>query len=207
MLSKNIKVTIIDYGMGNIKSIVGALKYLKIKEILVSGNVFDIASSDKLILPGVGSFPAAMENIKKLGIDEHLKDVVGDGKPILGICLGMQIMGESSTEGEGSRGLGFIKGKVCEIKKTNVKIPHVGFNQVDFARESKLFKGLDNLSDFYFVHSYHMESKCNINQSICHYGDDFIASYEKDNVAGVQFHPELSQTNGLKLLNNFIKHF
>jgi len=202
------KITIVDYGMGNIKSIVGALQYLEVEEVIVSNSPSDLASADKLILPGVGSFPMAMNNIKRLDIDKHLREaVILDSKPILGICLGMQLMGESSTECVFSNGLGFIDSTVCEFKSSNFKVPHIGFNQVDIVKNSKLFKGLDNFSDFYFVHSYRMISENNINQSMCHYGNDFIASYEKDNIAGVQFHPELSQTNGLKLLDNFIKYF
>jgi glutamine amidotransferase len=202
------KITIVDYGMGNIKSIVGALQYLEVEEVIVSNSPSDLASADKLILPGVGSFSMAMNNIKRLDIDKHLREaVILDSKPILGICLGMQLMGESSTECVFSNGLGFIDSTVCEFKSSNFKVPHIGFNQVDIVKNSKLFKGLDNFSDFYFVHSYRMISENNINQSICHYGNDFIASYEKDNIAGVQFHPELSQTNGLKLLDNFIKYF
>jgi glutamine amidotransferase len=201
------KVAIIDYGMGNIKSIVGALKYLKVENISVTNNIQSIAISDKLILPGVGSFSKAMENIKKLNIDKNLKSAVDDGKPILGICLGMQLMGESSIENGYHDGLGFVRGSVHKFTKNNLKVPHIGFNQVDYPKNSKLFRGIDNYSDFYFVHSFKMISDSNINQSVCHYGEDFIASYEKDNIAGVQFHPELSQVNGLKLLNNFINLF
>ena len=202
------KITIIDYGMGNIKSIIGALKYLDVKEITVSNNPSEIASADKLILPGVGSFPMAMTNIIKLNIDKYLKEaVIVNKKPILGICLGMQLMGVSSSEGVLSNGLGFIKGIVSEFNNSNYKVPHIGFNQIDMVKNSRLFQDLDNFSDFYFVHSYRMTSNDDINQSMCLYGDNFIASYEKANIAGVQFHPELSQTNGLKLLNNFIKYF
>ena len=202
------KVVIVDYRMGNIQSIVGALKYLNVEDIVVSNDSYDIFSANKIILPGVGSFATAMHNMKTLGLDKCLREaVIINKKPILVICLGMQLMGESSTENTSSSGLGFIKGRVCKFKKCNLKIPHIGFNQVNFASNSKLFRGLDNFSDFYFVHSYQMISEHNINQSMCHYGNDFIASYEKDNIAGVQFHPELSQTNGLKLLDNFIKYF
>ena len=202
------KITIVDYGMGNINSIIGALKYFKIDEITVSNSLLEIASADKLILPGVGSFSMAMNNIKKLNIDTYLRDsVLVDKKPILGICLGMQLMGDSSTEDSYSDGLGFIKGAVSKFSESSLKIPHMGFNQVNINNNSKLFKGLNNLSDFYFVHSFRMASDTNINQSTCTYNGEFIASYEQDNIAGVQFHPELSQTNGLKLLSNFITSF
>ncbi len=204
----HMKITIVDYGMGNIKSIVSALKYLEIEEIIVSNNPSDIVSADKLILPGVGSFPMAMSNIKKLNLDKYLRDaVIVDKKPILGICLGMQLMGDSSTEDSYSHGLGFIKGTVRKFSASSLKIPHIGFNQVKVNNNSKLFEGLNDLSDFYFVHSFRMISDANINQSTCTYNGKFIASFECDNIAGVQFHPELSQTNGLKLLNNFIKYF
>ena len=116
-------------------------------------------------------------------------------------------MGDSSTEDSYSYGLGFIKGTVSKFSKSSLKVPHMGFNQVEIKRNSKLFKGLNNMSDFYFVHSFRMTSDTNINQSECTYNDKFIASYEHDNIAGVQFHPELSQTNGLKLLSNFITYF
>ncbi|MBT5400246.1 imidazole glycerol phosphate synthase subunit HisH [bacterium] len=202
------KLVIVDYGMGNIKSIIGALKYLKVREIIVSNNSHEILSADKLILPGVGSFSVAMHNIKELRIDKCLKDaVLVDNKPILGICLGMQLMGESSTEGLYTDGLGFIKGMVSKFSAPDLKIPHVGFNQVSINKNTRLFKNINDLSDFYFVHSFKMSSSANISQSLCTYDNEFIAAYEKGNIAGVQFHPELSQINGLKLLDNFIKYF
>jgi len=202
------KITIVDYGMGNISSIIGALKYLGVGVITVSNSLSDIVSADKLILPGVGSFPTAMNNIKKLNIDTYLRDsVLVDKKPILGICLGMQLMADSSSEDSYSQGLGFVKGTVRRFSESSLKVPHMGFNQVVIKRNSKLFKGLNNLSDFYFVHSFRMTSDADINQSECTYNDKFIAGYEYGNIAGVQFHPELSQTNGLKLLNNFITYF
>ena len=202
------KVAIVDYGMGNIKSIISALKYLNVEEIVLSNKFNDIKSADKLILPGVGSFSRAMKNIKQLNLDKILyQAVVKERKPILGICLGMQLMGQSSEEDGFSDGLKFIDSNVKKFNLKNLKVPHVGFNQVEFHKDYKLYKGLDNLSDFYFTHSYQMQSDQNINQSLCEYGDKFIVSYEVENITGVQFHPELSQTNGLKLLENFIKNF
>ena len=202
------KIVIVDYGMGNIKSIVSALKYIGIDDIILSNNLLDIESADKIILPGVGSFAKAMKNIKQLKLNEILsKEVLEKKKPILGICLGMQLMSKSSDEDGLSEGLGFIDAKVSKFKNTYEKVPHVGFNQVDFKENSKLYNGLNNKSDFYFTHSYQMQSNENINQGICHYENNFIVSYEVKNITGVQFHPELSQTNGLKLLENFIKNF
>ena len=202
------KIVIIDYGMGNIKSICSALKYLGIDQILISNKENDILSADKLILPGVGSFARAMENIKNLNLDKYLQNAVCIRKiPILGICLGMQLMANKSSEGGINEGLGFIQGEVEKFKVENLKVPHVGFNQVQFDSNCKLYNGLKNSSDFYFTHSFQMQSYKNINQAVCNYGNQFIVSYEVANIAGVQFHPELSQTNGLKLLDNFIKNF
>ena len=201
-------VVIIDYGMGNLRSIIGALKYLGVENVRVSNNTKKLREADKLILPGVGSFSMAMRNIKTLKLDQYLKyEVLEKKKPVLGICLGMQLMGKSSTEDELSFGLGFINSKVEMFPDMSIKVPHVGFNQVRVNKESILFDGIEDLSDFYFVHSYQMTSENDINQSLCEYGDNFIASYEVDNITGVQFHPELSQTNGLKLIKNFLDKF
>jgi glutamine amidotransferase len=202
-------VVIIDYGMGNIKSIVGALKYLGVEKIIVSNKLKHLEEADKLILPGVGSFPEAMRNIKALELDQCLKyEILENKKPVLGICLGMQLMANSSTEGGVSSGLGFINAEVGKFSSMNIKVPHMGFNQVHINKNSMLFNGIENISDFYFVHSYKMTSNSqHIKQSLCEYGSKFIASYEMNNIAGVQFHPELSQTNGLKLINNFLDKF
>jgi glutamine amidotransferase len=202
------KIVIVDYEMGNIKSIVGALHYLGVDDIVVSHSLSEIESSDKLILPGVGSFSSAMSNIKKFNIDRYLREsVIINKKPILGICLGMQLMMNSSVENGHTSGLGFVDGTVNKFNEPGLKVPHMGFNQIDISKNSRLFRGIDSCSDFYFVHSFKVTSNENIYPSMCNYGGDFIASYEKNNIAAVQFHPELSQVNGLKLLNNFIENF
>jgi glutamine amidotransferase len=202
------KIVIVDYGMGNIKSIVSALKYLGVDDVIVSSSKDDLAEATKLILPGVGSFAQAIQNIKELNLDIILKKlVVEDKKPILGICLGMQLMTESSNEDGVNNGLGFIEAFTQKFSISNLKVPHVGFDQVQKPDNSRLYFGLDNLSDFYFTHSYQVQSDKQINQGKCKYGNEFIVSYEVNNIAGVQFHPELSQTNGLKLLENFIRYF
>jgi len=202
------KIVIVDYGMGNIKSIVSALKYLGIEDIVISNNTQDLEHANKLILPGVGSFAQAIKNIKQLNLDTLLKKlVIEEKKPILGICLGMQLMTQSSDEDGLNDGLGFISAEVRKFSIDNLKVPHVGFNQVKKPKNTKLYEELDDLSDFYFTHSYQVQSDDTINQAKCEYGNRFVVSYEKDNIAGTQFHPELSQTNGLKLLENFIKNF
>lgn len=202
------KLVIIDYGMGNIKSISSAFKYLGIDQIIVSNKYKDIKSADKLLLPGVGSFVKAVEQIRKVELHKILDEVVlNDKKPILGICLGMQLLCNSSEEDGGSEGLGYIDAICTRFDFANLKVPHVGFNQVSINPNTKLYKGFLGKNDFYFTHSYRLQSNSDINSSMCFYGENFIASYEKENISGTQFHPELSQTNGLKLLKNFIENF
>lgn len=202
------KVAIVDYGMGNMKSISSAFKYLGVDEVVISSKYKDIKSADKLLLPGVGSFVNAMDKIKDLALDEILGEVIlEDKKPILGICLGMQLLCNSSKEDGGSQGLGYVDAECRKFSRKNLKVPHVGFNQVNSNPNTKLYDGLNEENDFYFTHSYKLQSNCDINQSICYCGEDFIASYEVGNMVGTQFHPELSQTNGLQLLKNFIEKF
>lgn len=202
------KIVIVDYGMGNIRSISSSLQYLGIEEVILSSDYNTLKSADKIILPGVGSFGKAILQIKKKELDKYLNELVlEDSKPILGICLGMQLMGVSSTEDGENAGLGFVNGIVKKFEVENLKIPHVGFNQVLLGNNSKLFSGLNNDPDFYFTHSYRMTTEEDINSSYCVYGEKFVAAFEKGNIAGAQFHPELSQHNGLKLLKNFIEKF
>uniref|UniRef100_UPI004047B1B5 imidazole glycerol phosphate synthase subunit HisH n=1 Tax=Algoriphagus sp. TaxID=1872435 RepID=UPI004047B1B5 len=203
------KIVIVDYGMGNITSIVSTLKYLGVEDI-VHGSDFELLNSaDKIILPGVGSFGKAITQIREKNIDNYLNEIVLENrKPLLGICLGMQLLGTSSTEDGNNKGLGYINGNVVKFDNSFVKVPHVGFNQVKVNNKLKLYDGFDDeLIDFYFTHSYRMISDSDINQCYCSYQDDFVASFEYDHIAGAQFHPELSQTNGLKLLKNFIDKF
>ena len=202
------KVVIVDYGMGNIKSIVSTLKYIGVNEIIVSSDYNTLKFADKLILPGVGAFGKAMIQIREKKLDQHLHElVIKNQKPILGICLGMQLLGKSSSEHGDHVGLGFINGSVIKFDDAIIKVPHVGFNQVKTNNSLKLYKDFSNSADFYFTHSYKMTSTDQINQCMCEYGGEFIASFEQNNIAGVQFHPELSQSNGLKIYDNFIQQF
>lgn len=202
------KIVIVDYGLGNIRSISSSLKYLGVEDVALSADFDVLKSADKLILPGVGSFGNAMHLIKERKLDEYLSRLVlENGKPILGICLGMQLMGLSGNEDGNHEGLGLINGVVRKFKVDKLKIPHVGFNQVKAIRDSRLYAGINDGADFYFTHSYRMMGEAEINPSFCEYGESFVASFEKDNIAGVQFHPELSQRNGLSLLKNFIQKF
>ena len=202
------KVVIIDYGMGNINSITSTLYHLGVNEVCLSSNYSSLKSADKLILPGVGSYRQAMMVIKNNNIDNYLRDLVlNEKKPLLGICLGMQLMGQSSTEDGFTNGLGFI-GANCTKFEQNLKVPHVGFNQVKINNKLRLYEGFNVKEvDFYFTHSYKLTYDKNINQCNCNYSKDFIASFEYKNICGVQYHPELSQTNGLKVLNNFLNNF
>jgi len=202
------KIVITDYGMGNIKSIVSTLTYLGVQDVVVSSDFDVLKSADKIILPGVGSFGKAMSQIREKNLDKYLTEIVIENKkPLIGICLGMQLLGISSTENGYNEGLGFINAYCDKFDNSNMKVPHVGFNQVKVDNKLKLYEGFKSESDFYFTHSYKMISEDQINQSYCHYDSDFIASFEYKNIAGVQFHPELSQKNGLKLLKNFIDKF
>jgi len=202
------KVVIVDYGMGNLRSISSALSYIGVDDIVVSSSYLDLSKADKLILPGVGSFKNAMSQIKLKMLNVYLNEIViVKRKPILGICLGMQLMGLSSTEESYTEGLKFVNGTVTKFDETLMTVPHVGFNQIRIQDNLKLFEGISDNSDFYFTHSFRMLSNEKLNQSECDYNGNFIASFEVGHIAGVQFHPELSQHNGLKLLKNFIKNF
>lgn len=201
-------VAIVDYGMGNIRSIASALKYVGVDNVVVTAEYERLKQADALILPGVGAFGKAMSKMKEINLDKYLGELVlTNRKPILGICLGMQLLGMSSDENGQNTGLGLIKGNVRKFAASNVKIPHVGFDQVKINKTAKLYKGFPECADFYFTHSFRMLSEYNINQSLCNYGEEFIASFESGNIVGVQFHPELSQHNGLNLIRNFIGNF
>lgn len=202
------KIVIVDYGMGNIKSIASVLNYLGVEDVAVSADFGILKSADKIILPGVGSFGKAMAQIKEKNLDKYLHEIsVENDKPLIGICLGMQLLGASSTEDGFNEGLGFVNATCTKFENTDFKVPHVGFNQVKINNKLRIYDGFPDESDFYFTHSYKMLSEHQINQNYCNYDLDFIASFEYKNIAGVQFHPELSQKNGLKLLKNFIHKF
>jgi glutamine amidotransferase len=202
------KLVIVDYGMGNITSIISALNYLGHDNIVVSNDTQTLTDADKLILPGVGNYATAITKMRALTLDTQIKElVINQKKPILGICLGMQLLGRSSTESGFNSGLSLVNGVVEKFCKNELKVPHVGYNQVSPNKLSRLYAGIEGAPDFYFTHSYKMLSDSNIGQSLCNYGENFVASFELENVAGVQFHPELSQKNGLQLIKNFIELF
>lgn len=199
-------IAIIDYGMGNIHSVQKAAESMG-AEAAVTNKPEDISSSDKAILPGVGAFDDAMEELKKQGLVEALSAYVKSGKPLLGICLGMQLFLESSEEAKIAAGLGFLKGAVRKFEaKKGIKVPHMGWNQLKIKNPAcPLLKGADEGSYVYFCHSYYSDPQDKgVVASSTDYGIDFASIIWKDNIFGVQFHPEKSQDTGLKILRNFV---
>lgn len=201
-------IVVIDYNMGNIGSVFNMLKKVG-AEVIVSSDIADIERATKLILPGVGSFDNGMQNLNKLGIIPLLnKKILNDKTPILGICLGLQLFTQKSEEGNLS-GLGWINAKTIRFKFDNInfKIPHMGWNDIKLAKEGILLKEMYLEPRFYFVHSYHVV--CNDSSDILtwtHYGYDFVSSIQRENIMGVQFHPEKSHKFGMKLLKNFVEY-
>lgn len=200
-------ITIINYGMGNLGSVQNMLKYIGVPSMITS-DIQKIKSAEKLLLPGVGAFGMAMKLLKENNFVEILNEKVHIKKtPILGICLGMQLLTNYSEEGN-SEGLGWIEGSTKKLKSSslNLKVPHMGWNYVLPQSENKLMDGLNSQSRFYFVHSYYVSCK-NIEDIVCttNYGISFNSVINRDNVFGAQFHPEKSHKYGMKLLSNFSK--
>ena len=199
-------IGIIDYKMGNIGSIQNMLKRISVKSV-ISSKIEILNNCDKLILPGVGSFDQGMKNLKNHNFIRFLNDyVIKDKKPILGICLGMQLFADNSEEGDLS-GLGWIKGNVKKfnLRKDGLKVPHMGWNNIE-CKNSKLFLNLPNEKRFYFVHSFFFEFKNKENIiSTTDYGINFASSINKQNIWGTQFHPEKSHICGMNLLKNYAK--
>lgn len=201
-------VSIVDYGMGNLRSVQKALNRVGCDADITS-NIQKIAEAEKLILPGVGHFRRGMQNLEELGLIELLnKKVLEEKTPILGICLGMQLFTMHSEEGD-SHGLGWIDAQTIRFQfdqeKSNVRIPHIGWNNVQVTKENLLFKGLSDSASFYFVHSYYV--KCSKPENVLatsDYGLTFACSINKDNIWGTQFHPEKSHDDGLVILENFL---
>ena len=199
-------ITIIDYGMGNLRSVQKAFERIGVP-VNISASVNDIQSADKLVLPGVGHFEKGVANLKETGLFEPLNQIALERKkPILGICLGMQLMTEFSEEGN-CEGFGWIKAKTQRFvfKSNSLKIPHMGWNNLSIKNTDSLFKGMTVDNFFYFVHSYYV-SCGNENDVLTetNYGNKFVSSFQKENIFGCQFHPEKSHDAGLKVLSNFV---
>ncbi len=199
-------IAIIDYDAGNIKSVEKALQYLG-EETVITRDAWTILNADGVILPGVGSFGDAMEKLHSYGLVPVIKECVEKKIPFLGVCLGLQLMFESSEECPGVEGLSLLKGKIIRIPSDGgLKVPHIGWNSLKFPNEGKLFKGLSEDTYVYFVHSFYLQAQEEeIVKATTEYGTLIHASVEKDNLFACQFHPEKSSEAGMQILRNFIE--
>lgn len=199
-------IGIIDYGMGNLKSICNALESIN-EEYLISAYKYDLRKCSGLILPGVGSFKEGMFNLRKDGLYSVVKEVEGTGKPLLGICLGMQLLFEKGYEGEETKGIGLLKGKVIKMDEEKLRVPNIGWNSLNINKDDKLVKGLKEECYMYYVHSYYADeyNKEDLVASSDYYGLNIPGIVRRGNIIGVQFHPEKSGEEGIKLLKNFCK--
>lgn len=200
-------VVIVDYGLGNLRSVAGAVKKIGFEPI-ISNERISIEKADKLILPGVGAFGDGINNLRRLGLADALSHaVLKQGKPILGICLGSQLMAEEGHEFGYFKGLGWLEASVVKLEtnSTELRVPHVGWNDLKQIKHSLLFDGIPEEALFYFVHSFHL--RCDNPDIVigeCEYGVRFAAAFQQGNIYATQFHPEKSQYYGLLLLKNFL---
>jgi len=197
------RIAILDYGMGNLRSVEKALERVG-AEAVVTHDPDAVRDADGLILPGVGAFAKAMERINELRLDRLIDERLAAGTPVLGICLGFQLLFDSSTELGGAAGLGVVDGEVRGLDAPGLKVPHIGWEPVSWARPSPLIEGIDEATPFYFVHSFapHPTSGDDVLATALH-GERFVCAVERAPVYGVQFHPEKSSAAGLRLLANF----
>jgi len=205
------KVTIVDYSSGNISSVINSFKEVAQNKatIEVTSDLNKIKSSDKIVLPGQGSFKSCVDALKKInGLTDTLNEfAINDKKPLLGICVGLQMFADVGYEETETKGLGWIPGKVSKIDNQNgkFKLPHIGWNQISILKDSKIFKEVENNSHMYFVHSYEfIPTDSNFISATTDYSTKVVCSVEKENIFGTQFHPEKSDKTGLKIIDNFI---
>ncbi len=197
-------IAIIDYGMGNLRSVQKAFEKVG-TQALITSDPDEVLKADKVVLPGVGAFPACMQNLQRFGLIEPIRQVIRDGKPFLGICMGLQVLFDEGEEFGRHPGLGIIPGKVVRFKLAKkYKIPHMGWNRIRKKRRLPLLSEIEDNSYFYFVHSYYVEPKDqNVIVTTTDYGKEFVSSIARDNLFACQFHPEKSQTLGLKIVKTF----
>lgn len=199
-------IAILDYDAGNLKSVEKALSFLGEKSVITRDRR-EVAAADKVILPGVGSFGAAMEQLKKYEIDKMLEEARAEKKPILGICLGLQLLFDGSSESQGVEGIHLLSGDILRIPdKEGLKIPHIGWNSLELRNHGRLFQGIKGSPYVYFVHSYYLKARDEeIVKAVTQYSANIHASVEKENIFACQFHPEKSSGVGLRILANFAK--
>jgi imidazole glycerol-phosphate synthase subunit HisH len=195
-------ICILDYGMGNLRSVEKALEHVGARAAIADDPV-TVGAADGLILPGVGAFPKAMEGVRERGLDELIAQRRQEGAPILGICLGLQLLFDSTTELGGAEGLGLLPGPVAELDAPGLKVPHIGWSPVRWERDSRLTEGIESETSFYHVHSFAPRPQADDVIGTAVYGARFASVAERENVFGVQFHPEKSSAAGLRLLSNF----
>ncbi|MGZ8621422.1 MAG: imidazole glycerol phosphate synthase subunit HisH [Solirubrobacterales bacterium] len=199
------RVAILDYGMGNLRSVEKALERVG-AEAEVTADPERAGDADGVILPGVGAFPKAMERVRELGHDRLLKRRIDEQRPVLGICLGMQLLFEASTENDGDSGIGLLRGPVAPIEANGYKVPHIGWSPVRWTHESRLTEGLGEETPFYFVHSFIPRPADDADVlGTAAYGERFACAVERPPLYGAQFHPEKSSAAGLRLLSNFVR--
>jgi glutamine amidotransferase len=198
-------IGVVDTGIGNLGSVLRALEAAG-GEPSPCGDPERLRDAERIVLPGVGSFPDGMRALRARGFDVALERAREAGKPILGICLGMQLMAARGFEGEATEGLGWFQGEVVRLEPKGLRVPHVGWNETRAERGSPLFEGLPEAPDFYYVHSFHVRGgEPGAVDASCDYGGRFAAALRRQNVAATQFHPEKSQDHGLRLLANFLR--
>lgn len=197
-------IAIIDYGAGNLHSVKNALDFLG-AESKITGSASEILSADKVILPGVGAFGSAMNALTASGLNDVIFEVADKGTPLLGICLGLQLMFEKSEEAPDVKGLGLFKGTIVKIPDRSLKIPHMGWNNIEVVKDSRILHNIGKNPFVYFVHSYYLNaSDESVVSAYTNYGERLGIAVEKDNVFATQFHPEKSGETGMKILKNFI---
>jgi glutamine amidotransferase len=196
-------IAIVDYKMGNLRSVQKSFEHAGVEDVVVTDDPALIEAADGIVLPGVGAFRDAAANLRESGVEDVLRHKVGGGTPFLGICLGLQLLADIGYEDGEYKGLGLVPG-TCEKLPAGVKIPHIGWNTVEYPRESPLFEGIPESTAFYFVHSYRIVPRdSDVIIGSTEYGVRFASAVQSGNLFAVQFHPEKSSTEGLKLLANF----